>query len=273
MPITINSNSPSNFIDRQLNRRTSAVRNSFEKLSSGKEINKASDNPANLAVALELLTNAETSAVAARNISDGVSAASIADGALQSASDINIRLSELATQSANGTLSDTQRTVLNDEFQQLTAELDRIAATTEFNGTQLLATDSSITIQAGVDGSSDSRIDLNLPGVSAASLGLTADISTQAGAQAALTQINAANETLSSARGDIGGAVSRLNTSFENLRTSELNSRAAASRITDLDFAKETANLAVNRIGQQAAVAVRAQANLQPSLALTLLGN
>lgn len=272
MSITINSNISSLRTGRQLNKRTASINRNFEKLSSGLEITKASDNPAGLAIALDLLSTADTSTVAARNISDGVSVANIAEGGLTSASDITTRLNELAVQSANGTLSAEQRTALNNEFQALTSELDRIAQTTTFNGQQLLSADSSISIQAGTEGGSDSQVAVNLPGVSSTSLGITADISTQSGAQAAIDQTKAATQTLASARGEIGASVNRLSSAFENIKTSEVNQREAASRILDVDVAKETAQLTANKIGQQAAVAVKAQANILPQLALRLLG-
>lgn len=272
MPININTNIPSLQVDRQLSSQSRALNRSFEKLATGKDINRASDNPAGLAIALDLLANADTGNVAARNISDGISTASIADGALQSASDITTRLSELATQASNGTLSSEQRSSLNNEFQALTSELDRISQTTEFNGQKLLTGNTSVALQVGTTGSADSQIALSLPGVSTSGLGITRDLSTQANAQAALDQVKTAGQTVASARGEIGSTVSRLSTAFENIKTSELNQRDAASRILDVDVAKESANLVSLQIRQQAAVAVKAQANILPQLALKLLG-
>ncbi len=271
MPLSINTNISSLQSDRQLNKSSNAVKNSFERLSSGKRINKPSIDPAGLAVAVELLGSAGNNAVAARNISDGVSVASIADGAIQTASQITGRLGELATQAANGTLTDSQRGQLNNEFQALTAELDRISGTTEFNGQQLLSGDSQTTLQVGEGSDASSQITLSLPGVSSSSLGLTGDISTQAGAQAAIEQATAASETLAGARGEIGATVSRLDSAFQNVQTIEVNQRQAASRIVDADVAKETADLTANSIRQQVGAAIKAQANTQPALALQLL--
>lgn len=272
MSLTINTNISALRTDRQLSQRTSALQNNFQTLSSGRRINNASDDPAGLAIALELLATADTEAVAARNISDGVSIANIADSALGTASDITTRLNELAVQSSNGTLSSDQRAALNNEFQQLTSELNRISQTTEFNGQQLLSSDSSISIQAGTSGGSESQIRVDLPGVSSNSLGITADISTQAGAQEAIEQTKNATQTIAASRGSIGASVSRLETSFQNIVTSEINQRAAASRILDADVAKEAADLVANRIGQEAGLAIKAQANAGPGLALRLLG-
>lgn len=273
MALTINTNIPSLGVDSSIRTNSKKLAETFERLSSGKQINKAADNPAGLAVALELLSNANSSSVAARNISDGVSVANIAEGSLSSAGDITVRLSELATQSANGTLSSEQRSALNTEFQALSSELTRISETTEFNGQQLLNQDSTINIQAGISGGTESQIALKLKGVSSTNLGLAAlDISTPEGAKAAIEQTKAAQESIIETRGELGATVNRLGTAFKNLQVSETNLLEAASRIQDADFAKETASLVANRISQETSVAVKLQANFLPQLALRLLG-
>lgn len=255
------SNINSSTINRNLNNATSKINRDFETIASGKRINRASDDPAGLAIAEQLLAAAQTNAVAARNISDGVSVANIAEGGLESAGNITSRLSELAQQSANGTLSDSQRAALNNEYQSLQSELDRIAQTTQFNGQQLLSGSSNLGLQAGTDGSVNSQINLSLPGVSSSSLGLSADISTQEGARQALEQSKAATESIAQARGSIGATVSRLDTAYESVKTSEVNQREAESRIRDADYAEATARLVRNRIAQQADVALAAQSN------------
>ena len=272
MSLTINSNVSSLQTQRQLGNRTEALEKNFERLSSGKRVNRASDDPAGLAVALSILAEADTGVVAARNISDGVSALSIADGALQSSSDILTRLGELSTQAANGTLSAEQRSALNNEYQALKSELDRIASTTEFNDQALLSGSSTINLQAGTDGSENSQLGVNLPGVSASSLGLADNILTQENARLAIDQTKSAIASVASSRAEIGAAESRLSTAFTNLQTTQLNQRSAASRILDADYAEESAKLVSNRIGQQAGAAVGAQANILPQLALKLLG-
>ncbi len=269
----VNSNIPSLRANQQLQNKTSDLRKTFTQLSSGLRVNSASDDAAGLAIATSLLANATLDDTGARNISDGISAANIADGALASASDITSRLGELAQQASNGTLSASQRSALNAEFSSLSQELDRIAQTTDFNGTQLLGGGVSIDVQAGTDGSSSSQLSLNFPGVSSSSLGLTADLSSQASAQAALDQARSAADKVAQARGTIGSSVSRLDTAFENIRSASVNSRDAASRILDADFAEVSSRLAANKIGQQSAVAISAQANLQSANVLKLLNS
>jgi len=273
MALTINStvNSLSNL--KNLNKASSDLKKANERLSSGKRINSASDDPAGAAIAARLASSAQIDAVAGRNISDGYSIADIADGALQSAGDITTRLSELAAQASNGTLSDSQRSALNDEFQSLKSELDRISNTTEFNGQQLLSgSGGSFDLQVGEDGGSNSQITLKTTGVSSASLNLSsANISTQAGAQAALDQAKAANDSVAQTRGSVGAVVSRLDTAYGNVKTSEVNQREAEDRISSADIAQEVANRLRASILQKGDVSLQAQANSSSANVLKLL--
>ena len=268
--INTNTNISSLNADRQIGKSSKALNKNFEKLSSGKDINKASDNAAGLAVALELLAQADTSAVASRNISDGVSLINIADAATEVAGASVARLEELAAQAASGQFTDAQRAQLQAEFSAIRDELDRQAQTTEFNGQQLLQ-NSSVDIQAGTDSSADSRINIKLNELSSDGLGIPTDISSQESARNSLESLKSARNTISSQRGDLGAARARLDTAFNNLKTSELNAREAASRIQDADIAKETADKTANEIRLQSGIAVKAQANQAPALALKLL--
>lgn len=271
MAININSNISSLQAGREIDRQSSSVNKASERLSSGRQINSAADDAAGLAIAVDLLADAGISSVASKNVSDGVSLSSIAEGSLGSASDITIRLSELAAQASNGTLSDQQRLALDNEFQALSGELDRISQTTEFNGQQLLSSDSNFTLQVGTDSSESSQISLRLPGVSSEGLGITANLRSAESARQAVEQVDQATETISSARGEIGSVVSRLETAFDNLRVSEQGQQEAASRILDADVATEASNLISARVREQAATAIGAQANQAPAQALELL--
>lgn len=258
---------------RNLDQTTKDLKISFNRLSSGKRINSGADDPAGLAVSTLLQNQADLSGTAAQNISDGVSISNIADGALSSVSDITSRLSELATQASNGTLSSEQRGALNQEFQSLKSELDRVSNTTEFNGQQLLSGNgASFDLQVGTDQSSNSQISLKTIGVSSQSLGLAgADISTQSGAQAALDLSKTAVNQVSQARGDIGATANRLDTAFNNLKVSQENLASSASAIRDVDFAAQTAQFAAQRISQQKNIALAAQTNSLASNVLRLI--
>lgn len=263
MAISINNSSASLNNLKNLNNATKDLNNVNERLASGKRIVRPSDDPAGAAIASKLLNEADLSSVAARNISDGVSMANIADSALQTGSDITTRLSELATQAANGTLSDSQRQALNQEYQSLKTELDRVGNTTEFNGQQLLSgSGAEVKIQAGTDQTSQSNITVSTIGVSSQSLGLAnTDLTSQANAQAALTASKNATQAISDSRGELGSSVSRLETAYSNLKTSELNKREAEDRISSADVAAEVANRVRSSVLQQADVGLQAQLN------------
>lgn len=273
MALSVNNNIASLQTDRQLAKKTDELKKNFAKLSSGLRINSASDDAAGLAIATGLLANASINDVGVRNVSDAISAVNIAEGSVSSASDIVARLSELATQASNGTLSSTQRTALNQEFQSLRGELDRISQTTEFNGQQLLNGSTTIDVQAGADSTGNAQLSVSFPGVSASSLGLNTDISTQGNALQALDEAKNAVNSLASARGDIGSSVSRFDVAIENLRSSSTNARDAASQIRDADIADTSAKLTAAKIGQNVAAAVKAQANLDPQIVLRLLSS
>lgn len=271
MSLTINTNIASTKVDREINKTKKATDSNFERLSSGKRINKASDDAAGLAIATQLLAEAELSGQAANNISDAVSLTNVAEGALDSTGGIVDRVIELSAQAANGTLSNDQRAAINAEISGLTAELDRIAQTTSFNGQQLLSQDSSITVQVGTSGSASGNVTFTLPGVSASSLGLTGDAATAENARALLDAAKSAQGRIAGARSEIGASQSRLSSAFENIQQSRVSAQESASRIMDADVAAESARLTANNIKQQAQLSVKAQANIQPKNALALL--
>ncbi|MDD2943582.1 MAG: flagellin [bacterium] len=271
MSIGIKTNVPSITNNRLLTQKSEALNKSFEKLSSGKRINNAADDPAGLAVALSLATNASLDNVAMRNISDGVSLANVAESALESGTQITTRMAELSMRSANGTVSNEQRQAMDAEYQQLASELDRISATTEFNGQKLFDGSGQVTIQAGNSGDQTGQISLSLPSLSSASLNLGTSLTDQAASRDALDRSRQAVNDIASVKGEVGSMVSRLGEALESARASELAEKTAASRIMDTDIAAESAELVKNQIGLKASTAMQAQANLNPQMALKLL--
>ena len=242
-------------VGRGLSQSTSDLTRSFEKLSSGKRINRASDDAAGLAIISALESDVKTSLQGARNAVDGVSIASIADGSLSQISDITARQAELATQAANGTLTDTQRESLNAEFQQLDQEKSRILSTSSFNGVNVF---SGSTIQVGTEGGSSSQIQISETDISAITGSL--DISTQDGAKSAIDSLKSVSDSVGSVRGQIGASVSRLEVAETGARNRAVESEAAASRIRDLDVADETAKVTAAQIRQNSNVALAGQA-------------
>ncbi|MBP9837403.1 MAG: flagellin FliC [Proteobacteria bacterium] len=271
MAIGILNNPAESFANDKITKSTNGLKKEFEKLSSGKRINSASDDAAGLAIAVALANEVKVGAQAARNISDASSHLSIAEGGLQTASEITTRLNELATQSANGTLSDTQRASLNNEFQALKGELDRISQSSEFNGNKIFG--SSVAVQSGTDSSGNSQTNISVQNVDAQSLGIgSLDISTQASAQAAIDQTKSALDGISSNLGSIGAEQSALAAQYENLKNQQVINEEARSRIEDADIASSSANLVSEQIKQKAAIAVRVSAtNLGNEQILKLL--
>lgn len=275
MGLRVNTNVASVNAQRNLVNTTDRLNRSLERLSSGLRITRASDDAAGLAISERFRAEIRSLAQAQRNANDGVSMLQIAEGALNETSGILIRLRELAIQSANGTLGSGERQALEDEFSALIDEVNRIAAVTEFNGTQILAGGSgvSVTFQIGTDNTANDRITVS--GVDATAAGVGVDglsITTVSGAQAALSAIDAAIDSVSSLRAQFGAAQNRLESAIRSIAVAIENTTAAESRIRDVDVASETAELTRNQVLQQAGIAVLAQANVSTQAALRLLG-
>jgi flagellin len=258
----------SSSIRRFLDQSTSQVNRSNERLSSGKRINRAADDAAGLAIAQALLAEERTLSVASRNISDGVSVSQIQDAAITSISDISVRQAELAAQASNGTLSDEQRATLNAEYQALGQEAQRIAATTEFNGVNVLS--SGVNLQVGTDSSANSQVALQ--GASSEALtGAIGNILTAGAAVSALDGANSRIDTAATTRGELGATASRLEFADANVVSRRENVIAAQARIEDADVATETADRLSASIRQQTSVALQAQANVSVSAVQRLL--
>jgi len=272
MALNISTNVGSLNAQRHLESSSNSLNKSLERLASGLRINSAADDAAGLAIADRLRADVRIATQAVRNANDGISAISIGEKALGKGGEILARLSELASQAATGTVSDSQRSALQEEFTALVSEIDRISNTTTFNSVNLLSAGTTVALQIGLDGSSESRISFNTVDGSSSGIGLQGvAVSTAEAAQSALGAISSAIATVASRRGSLGSIESRLNTAIANLRVARENFSAAESRIRDADVAEESANLTRTSILQQAGVSVLAQANQQPSLALSLL--
>lgn len=286
MAITIGSNIASLQAQRRLGIASDALGTTYERLSSGQRINKASDDAAGLAIADALRANQRVASVAIRNANDGISTIAIADSALGEIGNVLSRLAELSEQSANGVFSTTQRSALQNEFTALGSEIERIAVTTEFNGVKLLSGNSTLTLQVGFNSGSTSQISYTGVQGTLAALGLaSANTSAmsfsingasiadgQSASRLTLDAVNTAISSLASTRGVLGAAESRLRVAINNLSVARENFAAAESRIRDVDVASEAAELTRLGILQQAGAAILAQANQQPGLALSLLG-
>ena len=196
-----------------------------------------------------------------------------AEGAMDEVSNILQRMKELAQQSLNGTNGPNERDLLNLEYAALVEEIDRIADSTEFNGVKMLdGNGGTVGLQVGITGTAQDRINVDFNQSSrAADLGITANITDVAGAQNAMTEIDAAIQNVVRVRAGWGAAQNRLESTIRNISMTAENLSAANSRIRDVDVAYETSKMTSNQILQQAGISMLSQANLVPGLALSLL--
>ena len=284
MAVRIFNNIPSLNAQRILGINNGRLAQSVERISSGIRINRGSDDAAGLAISEGLRSDIRTLRQAVRNANDGVSLINVTEGALNEQSGILIRLRELASQAATGTVGSTERATIQLEFTALRNELDRIAQTTEFNGQKLIegslassvTSTSHILIQVGLDSTSHSRINLNTEVDLGAmtSTGLSIHELSVTSADAALTaleQVNTSIGTLTAGRGKIGAVQNRLIRTISTISIAVENLSAAESAIRDADIAEEVALLTRNQILVQAATAMVGQANLIPQSVLQLL--
>ena len=284
MAVRIFNNIPSLNAQRILGINNGRLAQSVERISSGIRINRGSDDAAGLAISEGLRSDIRALRQAIRNANDGVSLINVTEGALNEQSGILIRLRELASQAATGTVGSTERATIQLEFTALRNELDRIAQTTEFNGQKLiegslassLTSTSHILIQVGLDSTSHSRINLNTEVDLGAmtSTGLSIHELSVTSADAALTaleQVNTSIGTLTAGRGKIGAVQNRLIRTISTISIAVENLSAAESAIRDADIAEEVALLTRNQILVQAATAMVGQANLIPQSVLQLL--
>jgi len=277
MSLSINTNVASLNAQRNLSVSQNSLNKSLQRLSSGLRINTAADDAAGLAISENMRGITRTLNQAVRNANDGVSMIQTAEGALNETSNILVRMRELAEQSATGTLGSTERGYIQDEFDKLTSEIDRIATSTEFNGTKMLdgsLSSTGVTFQIGARNvAANDQISLSLNSAKSTDLGLSGGltVSTQTGAQSALDTIDTAIQSVSQLRGGLGATQNRLQSTINNLQVAIENTSAAESRIRDVDVAAETANMTRANILTQAGTAILAQANQAPQAALSLL--
>lgn len=274
MGLRINSNIFSLNAQRNLSNVSDRLSGNYARLSSGLRIARAADDAAGLGISERMRAQVSSLNQAGRNAQDGISVVQTAEGALGEVSGNLTRMRELAIQAANGTLNTGDRAVVDNEFQSLISEIDRVATQTTFNGVNLFdASVTSIAIQVGIE--SGETIDLTLEDMTDTGLGLsgaTFDLTSVSNASAALNTLDTAIDSVTTFRGDLGAAQNRLVSTFRSISSTSENLSAAEARIRDVDVASETADLTRNSIMQQAALSVLAQANTQPQLALSLLG-
>jgi flagellin len=275
MSMSIRSNVSSINAQNNLMQTEFSLNSSLQKLSSGFRITKAGDDAAGLGISSNLTAQIRSYEQAARNASDGVNVVQTAEAALNQTTNILTRLRQLAMQSASDGVGNTERGYIQTEVTALTTEIDRIANATEFNGTALLNTAAtSLTFQVGIRNvAANDQITVNTVSATATSLGVNGlSLASKASSQAALTTIDTAINTVSNARATFGAAANRLTSVQSTISTNIASLTSANSAIRDVNVAQETSNMTSSQVLMQAGVAVLAQANQMPSIALKLLG-
>jgi len=281
---SIFNNTLSNTAQKFLDINTRRVGQSIERISSGIRVNRAADDVTGLAISESLRSDIRVLRQGVRNLNDGISLINVVEGALNEQTGAVIRLRELASQGASGTIRTFERQAINLEISSLVAEIDRIAATTEFNGRTLLngslaqsvLVPKQIFIQIGINSQSESRLNLNveldLSASNSTQLGINnLSVSTSEDAQTALDDIAAALETLNFSRGRTGALQNRFAKSLGTLASSIQNLTAADSTLRDADIAEEVALLTRNQIIAQASVTMVGQTNLASKNLLDIL--
>jgi flagellin len=287
----IRTNVSSLIAQRNMEKNNADQASSLEKLSSGYRINKSADDAAGLAITENLRGQVRGLNVARRNANDAVSLVQVSEGAMNEMTNIMIRMRELTVQAASDTLGDKERGFLNKEYTQLVDEVDRIAQSTEFNGTKMFDVNNEMpefVIQVGTRGTSpDENVDtlrINLEGLKfnteTLGFGKESEIGPKEMGEAGpsreeiaqkLGTIDDALGRFAGERATLGSIQSRLNSAISNLGVSIENQSATMSRIKDVDFASETSALTQSKIMTQSSTSVLAQANQAPEMALQLL--
>jgi len=254
---------------RHLGNSYDALAQSVERLSSGLRINSAKDDAAGLAVRELMRADIAVLQQGARNAQDGISMLQTMEGAMQTINEALVRMKQLAEQASTESYSDTQLEIMDNEFQEMANEIERIATSTKFNSIGMLDNSATKTIHFG---GTDDYIEVTGTNMTKSGLGINSvAISSRDSAVAALGTLDSAISTKDTARAAFGYKMNRLESTVSVLSVQAENLIASESRISDVDVATEVALMTRNQVLAQAGTAMLAQANTIPQMALTLL--
>lgn len=273
MALSVNTNVTSMNAQNQLSKTQEALKTNFQRLASGNRINSAADDAAGLGVSKSMNAQIRSYSQAERNTNDGISMLQTADGGAEQIHGLLTRMRELAVQASNGSLSANDYTNIDAEFQQNLQEIDRVSASVQFNGINLLSgTATARAFQVGIGTASTDRISVNFGGGDATTLGVNGQSTLDfTKSQTAITKLDTAIQNLSATRAGFGAAMNRFQSTVESLQSMQTNTSASLSRIKDTDIASESAKMSKNNVLSQAGASILAQANQTPQLALSLL--
>ncbi|WP_110687252.1 flagellin [Salinicola aestuarinus] len=277
----INTNITSMIGQNNLNKSQSMLAQAQERLSSGLRINSAKDDAAGQAIANKMTAQIKGMDQASRNASDGISLVQTMEGGLDQVNDNLQRIRELAVQGANDTNTAEDRAAITTEINERIAEIDRVAGSNNFNGTNLLASGggTNLNIQIGAGTTDNDTITVTTVDATSSNLGVSGSAAALSGAgathtnfQTLIDNVDTALETLDTERATLGATLNRFDSVIDNLGTTTTNLSEARSRIEDADYAKEVSNMTRANILQQAGTSMLAQANQTPQSVLSLLG-
>jgi flagellin len=291
--LSLHTNAAALSAQNSISRTQTSLSTSMTRLSTGYRINSAMDDAAGLQIATRLKAQSSGMAVAMRNTQNSISMLQTAEGSLNEVNNILVRMKDLATQSADGSSSDDDRTAMQAEYDSLGKELSNIVSNTKFGGTELLNSSSGklasdITFQIGADdaekmtasfGTDLSTMATDITATSAAfdsaatSTVTTAgtEIATDTAANGAIGDLSTAIDAVSSLRSKLGAVANRLDHVYNNLSNVSTNTAAATGRIMDVDFASESSNMTSNQMLLQASTAMLKQTNSMSSMVMSLL--
>ena len=279
MALTVRTNVGALSAIKTLNNTQNSLTKSLGRVSSGSRINQAGDDAAGLSVSSRMKSDNVSLKAAMRNTNDGISLIQTTEGSLNEVYNILTRMRELAVQGANDTYSSTDRAQIQIEFNQLRAEISRISTDTNFNRIGVLNSTKTLKFQIGINNAANNQFDIDLGTVSAslgalsiASSKVSIGKSSSSFARAAITTIDTALSSVNDKRARLGAFQNRLESALNTASNYSQNLSAAASQISDVDYASESANLTKFQIMQQAGVAALGQAKAIPQSVLSLLG-
>ena len=275
----INTNVNSLAARNAINANQRSLQTAMQSLSTGSRINRASDDSAGISIRENMTTQIKGFDAAVRNANDGISLLQTADSAMEGMANLLQRMRELGVLAQNDTYSSSQRTAMEDEFTALLTEVDRIASDTQWNGMAImdgaggnLGGASTFSFQVGANSSQTIEVIISDQSTGGALSAIASStVASAASAATAVSSLDSAIIALASSRSVVGAAVNRLTAAADSATSMSENASASRSQVADTDYATATSELARAQIIQQAATAMLAQANQQPSTVLALL--
>lgn len=283
MSLSIFTSASSMASTNALNKSNSMLSTAMERLGTGKRINSAADDAAGMQIASRLQGQTNGMAVAQRNISDATAMLQTAEGAFDEVSNIMYRMKDLATQAANDTNTDKDRTAITDELTELQSELDNIMTNTSFGGEKLFGASgklsSTMNFQIGSSAEEKMTVDLGtkltetadaIDGINTLLTG--SGVASAADAQTLITSLESSLESVGTIRSGLGANINRLGHTAANLANMKDNTELALGNIQDADFASEASSMTRNQMLAQTSMSMLKQSNSMSGMVMSLLG-